>query len=254
MALLLWRRAFLVFVFGTTQSKNGQLYLPSGFGVDSRMLCFGLFVFYTVVQAHAQPYLLPADNTLEVCILIALMFIMFADIALDRVFCTNCLGLSEIKLKTIVVAFMTLLVLFLVAMHKRIHRKHGALAKAGLVSTTSAGSGSGTLETNSELHRSMSNELRKSMISHNSQGGLENGQGEATDQDDDTSICQEFGIQKSQVKAYRKAFKVCYRHCVCSVLSIWLVGWLAGWLAGWLPLCLSASLSVCQSAGIDIFH
>ena len=114
MALLLWRRAALVLVFVISQSSNGQLYLPSGYGVDSRLLCFLLLVVYVVVQAHSRPYLLPSDNALEVCILIALMLVMFADIALDREYCTDCYGFERISLRTIVVSMAVLLVVFLV--------------------------------------------------------------------------------------------------------------------------------------------
>lgn len=122
----------LVLVFGVSQTSNGQLYIPSGLGVDYRLLCFVLLVVYVVIQAHSRPYLLPTDNALELCVLIGLLLVMFVDIALDRVFYNDCLGLSELKLKTIVVTVTVMVVLILVAMHKKLNAKRGALAKVGL--------------------------------------------------------------------------------------------------------------------------
>ena len=108
---------------------------------------------------------------------------------------------------------MTLLVLFLVVMHKSRNKQQGVLAKAGLVSKTLVGSGSGAPETeatsSSELRRSMSSELRRSVIS---------GSGTAADQDD-TAICVEFGLTTAEVKAYRKAFKVCFPPCLSVCMS-----------------------------------
>ena len=189
-------------VFAISQSANGQLYLPSGRGVDSRLLCFVLLLAYTVVQAHSRPYLLPSDNALEVCILIALMFMMFADIALDRVFCTQCLGLSELKLKTIVVAFTVILVLFLVAMHKKLNAKVGALAKVGLVNPDLAAPGSESLTT------TISTELAGTMVSDQQAENGDELEMDANEQIDMAAMCEEFGLEMHVLKMYKKAFKV----------------------------------------------
>eukprot|EP01043_Picozoa_sp_COSAG02_P003027 COSAG02_NODE_72_length_41961_cov_13.243658_3_plen_430_part_00 len=226
MALLLWRRAVLVLVFGVSQSSNGQLYLPSGLGVDSRLLCFVLLVVYTVVQAHQRPYLLPSDNALEVCILIALMFMMFADIALDRVFCEDCFGVNELKLKTIVVAFTVLLVAFLVAMHKKLNAKRGALAKVGLVDTQSAGSGSGALASTLSAETGLTEtvlsgdgpEIDLRAVSEDID--LDVSEENMMEQSDVAAICTEFGLEMHVVKLYRKAFKVCLSHCVCAYVRV----------------------------------
>ena len=57
MALLLWRRAFLVLCFIYASSSGGQLYLPSGLGVDFRLLPFILLIVYVVSVIPITTYL-----------------------------------------------------------------------------------------------------------------------------------------------------------------------------------------------------
>lgn len=130
MAMLLWRRALLVFCYTASSASGGKLYLPSGFGVDYRLLPFLLIVLYVILQAHSKPFGLQSDNTLEQCVLMALLLVIFADIALDKPIFEE--SDSALKLKSPIVAIAVITVLSMIVMHKHARKEGAALARVGM--------------------------------------------------------------------------------------------------------------------------
>jgi hypothetical protein len=56
MAMLLWRRALLVFVFIVASGSGSKFTLSSGIAIDDRVFAFLLLVAYVILQAHSQPF------------------------------------------------------------------------------------------------------------------------------------------------------------------------------------------------------
>ena len=139
MAMMMARRAVLVFIYTATSAYGGSLFLPSGHAVDYRFLVFGVLVIYVAIQAHAKPFILPSDNALEQCILIALMLIIFLDqtLAVPMLNTSSESGsISEkLEVRTVAVLIITVLILVLVLAHKGSNAKAAKLAKIGIVST-----------------------------------------------------------------------------------------------------------------------
>jgi hypothetical protein len=130
MAMLLWRRALLVFCYTASSASGGKLYLPSGLGVDYRLLPFVLILVYVILQAHSKPFGLESDNTLEQCVLMALLLVIFADIGLDKPIFEE--SDHALKLKTPIVAIAVIAVLSMIVMHKRARKEGATLARVGM--------------------------------------------------------------------------------------------------------------------------
>jgi hypothetical protein len=211
MALLLWRRAVLVVAFVLAQKTGGQIWLGSGYGVDFRVVPFVLLVVYVIVQAHMKPFLLPSDNDLELCCLCGLLLAIYADTSLDQPILRD----GKVKLKTVVVGLVVMIVVGLVAGHKRYNAKRGALAKVGLTGPgSSTSSSSGGAETSAAGAGAGGEAAASASSSSSSQSGLpgddmdnELDSGDITTADME-AICEEFHIKLHVVKSYRKAFKV----------------------------------------------
>ena len=136
MAMLLWRRALLVFCFTASSASGGKLYLPSGLGVDYRLLPFLLIVIYVILQAHSKPFGLDSDNALEQCVLMALLLVIFADIALNKPIFSG----DALMLKSPIVAMAVVGVLSMIIMHKRARKEGAALARIGMTGDEAAAS------------------------------------------------------------------------------------------------------------------
>eukprot|EP01052_Picozoa_sp_SAG31_P012178 SAG31_NODE_705_length_12695_cov_3.147007_16_plen_343_part_00 len=121
MAILLWRRALVVYAYILARSWGGEFYLHSGQSFDYRAMPFVLLLCYVIAQAHCQPFALSSDNILEQCVLVSLLFIIYADISLRRsIF--DCKMEEDIcvdvQLNTVVVFVTAVIMAVVIAIHK----------------------------------------------------------------------------------------------------------------------------------------
>ena len=143
-----------------------------------------------MLQAHSRPFLLDSDNALELCILMGLMLVIFADVALNqKLFPKSEAGTwwGSIKLKSLIVFVCVLVVFSLVIFHKKSNSKKEALSKVGL----SGGSKSIGAANNDETSNRMTLILEYSDMQHNSESPV---QDSGADAFDIASIAEEFDL------------------------------------------------------------
>ena len=85
-----------------------------------------------VIQAHSKPFVVPSDNALEQCVLLALVLTIFADITLGQ---QISLERQHFHLKHAIILFTTFGTIILVFFHKRANKKAAQLAMVGLTVT-----------------------------------------------------------------------------------------------------------------------
>ena len=167
---------------------------------------FGVLVIYVGIQAHAKPYILPSDNALEQCILIALMLIIF----LDQGAAVPMLAesdnsdsiMAKLQVRTVVVLIITVLVVVLVMAHKSANAKAAKLAKVGIVSTQKV-----FLRAKNDEDDDGMDDPRVSDEENSARKAAKKANKERIDTEN-KEIVLRHGLTEAEVKQYRAAFAI----------------------------------------------